>query len=105
MDDCISRKKAIEEIKRVFDQSTKGKTVRTSMLIDAAFIQARSILLGLPSMDVRENVRAEWKVTDVGDNTLYARCSHCKREIVFYRGKLPTDFCPHCGAAMKKWEG
>lgn len=99
MDDYVKRSDVLAlQTELRFDQIEQLKHYRCK------HIDPLSVKL-LDAADVRENVRAEWKVTDVGDATLYARCSHCKREIVLYGGKLPTDFCPHCGAAMKKWEG
>ena len=62
----------------------------------------------LESEHQEEPQEGEWKEISTGeakDITLqYMRCSACKRwHIVLYYYRItPSEYCPHCGAKMKK---
>lgn len=48
----------------------------------------------MPTADVRENVRGEWKSRTFYDSTLV--CSECGAE-----GRWDFEYCPYCGADMR----
>lgn len=50
-------------------------------------------LVELPTADVRENVHGEW----IKIHWKAFRCSECKKVSEYY-----TNFCPNCGADMRK---
>lgn len=65
----------------------------------------------IPTADVRPNVRGEWEQV-VSGCAIFMRCNQCKNAIsendffeicrkVNYGSKL-LDFCPNCGADMRK---
>lgn len=51
------------------------------------------LLQGLPSADVRENVRGEWVHRKTWDRYVCNKCS--------FEQPLSTNFCPNCGADMR----
>jgi len=64
----------------------------------------------MPSADVRENVRGEWRsnVVDTGhENITCANCSACNEDYVIpdgvdiYDFREDYNFCPNCGADMR----
>ena len=92
MTDYISREAAIEAL----EGCQQYKVSTEDYAVD--YTQAKTELMMLPSADVRENVRGEWKRTVTG----HQYCSSCnwfpeENEMTgfFY------DFCPNCGADMR----
>ena len=69
--------------------------------IDAMIRQIDNV----PTADVKEAVRGEWKLTPQG----VIVCSHCGRQALrsYYCGikishvQETSNFCPHCGAKME----
>jgi len=109
MDDYIKRNEAIEEVRKSFDQSKTGKSTVVSMLIDAAFLQAGSILRGIPAADVRPVVRGKWIQTTLPmgwEDDECAECSVCGEDFVLDEWSMDDftntmNFCPNCGADMR----
>lgn len=60
----------------------------------------REYLEKLPAADVRPVVRGEWGT--MGDNNI--RCSICKHRVPYFSAyqKWFSDYCPNCGADMRK---
>lgn len=50
-----------------------------------------------PAEDVRPNIYAEW----IGVNYNEKECSNC-HEKELWMNAIRYDYCPHCGAIMKK---
>ena len=97
MNDYISRQAAIDEIKKC------------RFIVDAI-----ENIRGLPTADVRENVRGEWKLDPNGMdwNIPAYRCSECGFVANYIGveanglGNNPmnwagSNFCPNCGAQMR----
>lgn len=65
---------------------------------------------GQPTADVRENVHAEWIFIPIDDSRgrrtgdIGCVCKKCTREIFLPFSKDPYNFCPNCGADMRKGE-
>lgn len=53
----------------------------------------------VPTADVRENVRGEWKVCDAKPPTWWYECSVCGKA-----GNVEYNYCPNCGSEMRKGE-
>ena len=58
----------------------------------------------MPTADVRENVRGEWRTTyfdhvAMGERPKILYCSVCNQCIAY-----PTNYCPNCGAQMVRGE-
>ena len=49
----------------------------------------------MPTADVRENVKGEWKVCDAKPPTWWYECSVCGNA-----GNKDYNYCPNCGAMM-----
>lgn len=98
--------KLLEEYK-----AAKNEYIRRSDLLMAYDAQhkgkpgnARKLIAELPAADVRPVVRGEWIISNTFDDCVYARCDQCATTQIFYYGKPLTNFCPSCGADMRKRE-
>lgn len=60
--------------------------------------------------DVRENVHGEWIFIPIDDSRgrrtgdMRCVCKKCNYEIVLPFSKAPYNYCPYCGADMRKGE-
>lgn len=60
-------------------------------------VSPTDVVIGLPSADVRENVRGKWiDVDPYGDSGLAFKCSECEKISI-----RDTNYCPNCGADMR----
>ena len=93
MDDLISRQAAIDECYPIMIEGEKFDVVQVETLI------------GLPTADVRENVRGEWvtpteKVYSIDGEDItsaYKECNRCHKVYV----RTNDNYCPNCGADMR----
>lgn len=54
------------------------------------------------AVDVKPVVRGGWvEIRNYPDGAREVECNNCKRRLVLYYGKQPTNFCPNCGADME----
>ena len=90
-----------EDIDAVLRKIAKDYYGSEMSSVAAMHAQVR-LLSGLPAADVRENVHSSWQLLKFNDGTTYANCLRCRTMQVFYGGKEPTNFCPNCGADMRK---
>ena len=88
MDEYISRAGIIAE----YDRQHKGPPGG-----------ARKIMETYPAADVREVSYAEDISDTVKGHHCEFKCSHCREEIAEHRGR-DFDFCPYCGAVLRKQE-
>ena len=58
--------------------------------------ELRDVIRGIPTANVRENVKGEWLHTP----TWWIYCSVCGKEPP-NESNVATDFCPNCGADMR----
>ena len=92
MNDLISRKQAIEEVKKIF---TFG-----GCYCDVYAVVG--MLNGLPSAEP-ERMTGEWIEWQAPNGIDYGiECSACGYKANAYPG-YGSAFCPHCGAEMKKF--
>ena len=59
----------------------------------------------LPTADVRENVHGKWRLTEASPHWLY--CDKCYKRMLqnaewVETYNIPTNYCPNCGADMRK---
>lgn len=65
-------------------------------------------IVALERMGNNERKRGEWEITDAYPHNVY--CSECHKKFaqthwaVWEDGSLPRNFCPNCGAEMKRSE-
>ena len=71
-------------------------------------VTLQSVIDKMPTADVRENVRGEWIVHELGGHhnktILWGHdCSICGHWIVVGKEKIKEyNFCPNCGADMRQ---
>ena len=56
----------------------------------------------IPAADVRENVRGKWIHHDDDMYGDYWECSNCHDEFCLIEGDMYYNFCPNCGAGLRK---
>lgn len=95
MTDYISRQAAIEALKFIFGGDVI--TEEESMVICACFNAIRDI----PAADVRENVKGEWTVEKIGEDSYSLTCPVCGAKGDDIRSDFTFNFCPNCGADMR----
>lgn len=90
-------------MKRYIDANEFEKRIKpydTDDIIDRALYNfAHNKMMEAPTADVRENVHGKWLYTDDLYETPF--CSVCKWESLDY---LEFNYCPNCGADMRKGE-
>lgn len=102
MDELISREKAVEALR-------DGKVLVTGMRLGKTILAEYTKQVREGYIDILEKVPTEDAVmvkyatwVDVGKTkygTPIRMCSHCK---ITKAGKPKSNFCPDCGAAMRK---
>ena len=85
MTDYISREWLLAE----YDRRHKGPPGGMRQLIKEA-----------PAADVRPVVQGRWKRVDPRSTVVTFRCSECN----YYAHMRATNYCPNCGADMRKEE-
>lgn len=98
MTDYISRQEAIHEISGNITITGSDNAMQVERFLESAF----EAIKRLPTADVRENVKGEWKAdymtSTTGMTFMVHRCSICEQAMT-----LPNNnFCPNCGADMRK---
>jgi len=98
MDDYISRQAAIDRLNEQ-RKGLKPDKYQQDRIGDFAYRVCAEIIGRLHPADVRPVVRGRWGTQ--GDR--YIRCSCCKhRPPSFASSVWLSDFCPHCGADMRR---
>ena len=92
MDDLISRQAAIDALKAKKDKSAKGDI---GCFYNTIIQNAIDAIKDLPSAQPEQKT-GRWIISTDG---YYPYCSICKNEP---QGRIMTDYCPNCGAKMKK---
>ena len=92
----MSRYIDANEVKRQIQKATEGQND-----VMKVFLNAMYRIDKIPTADVRENVRGEWRTTyldhvAMGERPKILYCSFCNQCIAY-----PTNFCPNCGAEMR----
>ena len=98
----IKREDAVRNIEKIVDTMSvclnrdeyNGMRRMKKLCIDA--------LLQTQAVDVRENVHGEWLHQEYDWAGDYLECSNCHEEYCVIDGDMDTDFCPSCGADMRK---
>ena len=84
-----------EEYKGTLKMIEQGETHLNN--IAEGFLEAYQVILKMPAADVRENVRGEW--LDLDDDYSVYDCSVCDERAPL---DIKWNFCPHCGADMRR---
>ena len=91
MSDYISRQAAIEAV----EKCQQYKVSKEDYAVD--FAEVKTEMMMLPTADVRENVRGEWKVfCDDKGVVEDCYCNQCG-----FNSVIGGNFCPNCGADMR----
>ena len=61
------------------------------------YFDFKSIINSIPAADARPVVRANWKRIDFKPCGYDYECSLCG-----WKNDMKTNFCPHCGADMRR---
>ena len=98
MSDYISREAAVESIASALmqmdDPDAPRRTVEDYMPL------AESMIRGVPTADVRENVRGEWIESDT-DGFVCSVCRNGYKCQPTLMGEPMFEYCPVCGADMR----
>lgn len=90
MSDYISREALLEKIKYMGDYN-----------IGMDYVTVEDIM-SIPSADVRENIHGTWEEWKGKVYTNVPICSNCKHGFPLITKEY--NFCPNCGADMRKGE-
>ena len=90
MDDLISRKALIE----TYCEENCGSRKCVDAMDRCVFI---SHILEQPSVEADPVVHGEWE-----DNPHIWECNQCHTWLCVYDGDADMNFCPNCGADMRK---
>ena len=93
-----------EYIKREDAKQAAGLIALMSVDRKVTCGEVRKIMEDIPPADVKPVVRGKWIIRNTFDDCVYARCDQCAITQIFYYGKPLTNFCPNCGADMRKEE-
>lgn len=77
--------------------------------IPGVFIASKTRINNIPTADVRENVRGEWREENPREKSMMWRCSVCGRIAYYptigerknYKKHCGYNYCPNCGADMR----
>ena len=95
MSDLIKRQDAIEACRSVANNINSP----TDQQIGAEY--CLDLIKEIPPVEL-ERKTGKWIVTSEFEDCCYYKCNQCKVSQVFYYKKLPTNFCPNCGAKMER---
>lgn len=90
MADYIDRREAINKLVQCFNESDMPPYWHKGLDVGIGIIS------GLPSADVRENVRGKWIINDSDEAEAFYHCSECEGDSF----KM-WNYCPWCGADMR----
>ena len=86
----INKGKLIEEIRKAAARSMVGE-------IDEPYLDWKTVvsfIFDAPAEAVQPVIEGTWK----NYSSTMMECSECKKHVPYHR----YEFCPHCGAKMKK---
>ena len=93
MSDLISRSALIEAMEKKYEVAEKKGLYAVGL--DCGFIITEQIIKEQPTVDAVPVVRGEW----VGiEYDMFFKCSRCGHTTDY----MLTNFCPNCGADMRK---
>ena len=100
--DYIKRSDAMEEIADV--PTTMSICISLEechgMQVAKSLIETR--IKAIPAADVRPVVRGKWVHPVPGDGEPYCSACHAEAEYFYGYGSFEPDYCPNCGADMRK---
>lgn len=89
----------IAKQKEIHAPTTGGQKYKDIRL---GFSIAMKVISNAPAVPVRRVIKAEWIMPTNGeDGRTYRCCTNCKENVLY---AWLYDFCPHCGADMRKDE-
>lgn len=105
MTEYIDREKVEAQLRAYADNVPERFSEVIKGLIGAVVLDLTDAIKDMPTANVRENVKGKWvfKKGDMVscDDGWY--CSHCKRGFHTYVPYFKDfNFCPNCGAEMKR---
>ena len=96
MSDLVNREELLEKLEEYIEYDTFDQ-YKEEPLINLSFEQLEDIICSQPTVEAKPVANGEWK-SELGLFFPVYRCSECN-----YASALgKTNFCPYCGADMRK---